>query len=135
MRTRNIWFALLCVGTLALAKRERPLPEPPEEITVTEVLIRDGHWDRAAAVLATLTLEADDPYFLRLRLLQGLLDLQADRPSDAVTAFREVLSGETPPPEVHIHLARALLAAGGPAEALTALDVGGKPARSLHGSR
>ena len=126
MRARNIWFAFLCVGTLALAKRERPVPEPPEEITVTEVLIRDGHWDRAAAVLATLTLEPEDPYFLRLRLLQGLLDLQANRAADAVAAFREVVAGEAPPPEVHIHLARALLESGAAADALSALDAGGE---------
>lgn len=122
---RRLWIAMLLgVGTLALAKREKPVPEPPEVITVTEVLIRDGHWDRAAAVLATATLEPDDPYLLRLRLLQGLVDLHEGRASDAVAAFREVLAGPSPPPETAIHLARALLETGEPKQALTALDAG-----------
>jgi Flp pilus assembly protein TadD len=89
------------------------------EVKAALVLHRDGHHDGAARALRKLLRE--QPRNPLLLDLAGSVALARDRAEEAVTLYRASLEWSRERGPVEVHLAEALLAAGRPAEAETAL--------------
>jgi tetratricopeptide (TPR) repeat protein len=118
---------LLLIGWLwaAPVAAAEPADAPVEEVdlvAVAAVLVRDGHLDRAAGVLAEVDPTAEGVDLVRYHLLRGLLALDAQRPEDAIAAFEASIAAGNQDPAVRVPLARALVAAGRPGEAVAAVS-------------
>lgn len=128
MRLLFLWFT-----AAALA---RPAPAPEEDrVALAALLVRDGDYERAGAVLAEIDPAAEGIDVQRYWTLRGLVDLRAERAVDAAAAFERALGVATDGRELlEMHLARARLATREPAAALAALDRTGEVGAAIPGS-
>jgi tetratricopeptide (TPR) repeat protein len=127
----------LFVLLLALGASARPKKEAPEDdrVGVAALLVRDGEWERAAAVLAEVDPDAKGVDVVRYWTLLGLTQLRSQQPAEAARSFENALAIATEGRELlELHLARARLATKEPALAIAALDRTGEVGASLPGT-
>lgn len=124
---------LLCGGLAAAAGRKQAVEE--DRVAVAGMLVREGDWERAAAVLADIDPAAPGTDPTRYWTLVGLVALQARDTARAIPAFEAALQTATEGRELlELNLARAKHAAGDEAGALAALDRAGAVGASLPGT-
>lgn len=127
----------VALGTLLLGTgiaRTRTAPTE-DAVALAGLLVRDGDWDRAAALLGEIDPGARGLDVTRYWTLRGLTALHDQRAADAADAFRKALVTATEGrPLLEMHLARALLALPDPQGALDALDRSGEVGASLPGA-
>ena len=124
---------ILCLSTGMLVLPGAAVAEE-EQVEVDHVglaalLIRDGHWDRAAAALSEVDVDGEQVDVTRYWTLVGMVALHDTRFADAVTAFEQaVASAEalgTTEPMLFLQLAQARMGAEDFEGALTAIDQSG----------
>lgn len=121
-------LALLLLGTAA-AQEEDPL-------SLAALLISDGNWSRAAAVLDEIDPEDQSMDPVRYHSLRGLLALQKDDHGAAGESFQAAIAAdpEEADPTLYLYLARAQLLGGAPAEAIATLESAGEGVDALPSS-
>ncbi|MCB9741424.1 MAG: hypothetical protein H6741_29460 [Alphaproteobacteria bacterium] len=105
--------------------------EDVDPVALAALLISDGHWDRAAAVLAEVDAEDESVDWPRYHTLRGLIHLQAQEFTLAAEALQEAIDAGATDPWLRLHLAQAWLGAEAPDKALSALDAGGEASDAL----
>lgn len=117
---------------LALAAPKKAAEDP---LDLAGTLVREGAWDRAAALLVTVDPAARGIDPVRYWSLRGLVALHDKDGAAAVDAFTRALALATEGRELlELHLARASLLAGAPGAALAALDRAGEVGAAQPGS-
>jgi hypothetical protein len=121
-------LALLLLGT-ARAQEEDPL-------SLAALLISDGNWSRAAAVLDEIDPQARGLDRVRYHSLRGLLALQQDDNAQAAASFRAAIDAdpEQTDPTLYLYLARAQLLSDAPADAIATLQAAGEAVDALPSS-
>ena len=119
-----VLFALLLAppaDAARAAKDEADEPEELDRLALAALLLRDGHPDRADAVLAEIDL--DDPELDRARfhLLRGVVRLESKLPREAADDFQASIDAGNQEPAVRLQLAQAWLQAESPQAAVDAL--------------
>lgn len=119
-----VLFALLLAppaDAARAAKDEADEPEELDRLALAALLLRDGHPDRADAVLAEIDL--DDPELDRARfhLLRGVVRLESKLPREAADDFQASINAGNQEPAVRLQLAQAWLQADAPQAAVDAL--------------
>ncbi len=116
-------FAPLCLAALLLApapagaRRAREEEAPQEEtaedrLNLVALLIKDGHWDRAAAVLSGIAPTDDGIDPARYATLSGLLAFQGGRWEDAVTSLSRARDLGAAEPKLGLYVALGLVELG-----------------------
>lgn len=131
-RLSLLLLVLLGLAATASARKKAPVED---RVDVAGMLVREGDWERAAAVLAEVDPSGSGVDVTRYWSLRGLVALHDQRPADAAAAFQTALQTATDGRELlELNLARALYAAKDPAGAIAALDRAGEVGASLPGS-
>lgn len=124
---------LLCAGLALGAPRKKTVEE--DRVAVAGMLVREGDWERAGAVLREIDPTGAGVDLTRYWSLSGLVALHEKAPDQAVLAFENALRSATDGRELlELNLARALHASERPAEVLAALDRAGAVGASLPGT-
>jgi tetratricopeptide (TPR) repeat protein len=124
--------ALLALLLLLLLAPARGLAaEDVDPLGLAALMVQDGHWDRAAAVLAEVDPGDEGLDRARYYTLLGLVHQQQGDYRAAADAFNLATAEPGVDPLVHLYLAQALLRTGQPEGALDALDAAGPPAAEL----
>ncbi len=127
---RMLWLMLiLALGNPASAQ-EQPASPPEDEVerlSLAALLIGDGNYERARAVLAAVDVDDPDVDRVRYHSLDGLVALNLDELSRAEAAFERALEAgrerEEPPADVvWLYLAQARFGQDDHAGTLEALD-------------
>ena len=130
--------AVVAPVVVRAARREAPPAEvPPEDpVALAALLVRDGLWDRADAVLDGIEAAAEGVDVQRFYALRALVRLQSDDPAGAAEDFAAALAADpgAADPILHLYRASALVAADRPAEALAALQGVGEVVDALPGT-
>jgi tetratricopeptide (TPR) repeat protein len=125
-------FLLLCLSAAPVVAQ--PALAAEEEVEVDHVglaalLIRDGHWDRAAAALSEVEPTAEGVDRTRYWTLVGMVALHDTRHVDAVSAFEAAVASATElgtvEPMLYLQLAQARLGIEEFDGALAAVDRAG----------
>ncbi len=127
----------LLILLLALGAYARPKKEAPEEdrVGIAALLVRDGEWERAAAVLAEVDPNAKGVDVVKYWTLTGLTQLRTSRAAEAARSFENALAVAVDGRElIELHLARARLSTREPELAIAALDRTGEVGASLPGT-
>lgn len=133
--TASALCLLLFIGGLALGGPRKKEAAPDERVAVAGMLVREGDWARAGELLRAIDAGAPGVDRPRYHTLVGLVALHDKDAPAAARAFTAALAVATEGRELlELHLARALLASGDPAGAVSALDRAGAVGRSLPGS-
>lgn len=123
---------VLFVG-LAVARDKEPPAE--DKVALAGLLVRDGDYERAGALLAEIDPDARGVEVAKYWTLRGLVALSTRRPEEAVSAFEAALAVATSGRELlEMHLARASLGAERPEQALAALARTGEVGAGLPGT-
>ncbi|MCO4745733.1 MAG: tetratricopeptide repeat protein [Proteobacteria bacterium] len=116
----------LCAGpmltSVAVAAEEAADVDP---VALAALLIRDGHWDRAATALSDVDLSVEGVDRGRYHTLLGMIALHESRFADAVTAFEDALAVGPAEPMLYLQLAQARLGSEDFDGALAAVDQAG----------
>ena len=132
MRRWSILFVLLLASAHAGSRKSVTPDEDP--VALAGLLVREGDWERAEKVLATVDPEAKGVDLPRYWTLLGLTELHDKRASDAAVSFQKALAVAVEGRELlELHLARALLQSNDPAGALAALDRTGEVGANMPG--
>ncbi|MCB9765534.1 MAG: tetratricopeptide repeat protein [Alphaproteobacteria bacterium] len=115
-------LVLLCVLCLALSPGYAQEDEDVDPVALAALLISDGHWDRAAAVLADVDPTDEGLDLARYHTLRGLVHLQAGEHLLAAEALEAALAAGATDPWLRLHLAQAYISGGDPQAALRVLD-------------
>jgi tetratricopeptide (TPR) repeat protein len=127
-------------GGEAARRREQKGREPAAEaaeidhVALATVMLRDRHFDRAAAVLAEVDLTREELDLPRYWMLYGLVNLQRGSFGAAAENLEAALSAGQADPMVHVFLAQARFGIGDYAGAIASLDRGGAAAAALVGT-
>ncbi|MCB9796932.1 MAG: hypothetical protein H6741_29975 [Alphaproteobacteria bacterium] len=124
---RLLLALLLLLPGPALAQDD----EDVDPVALAALLISDGHWDRAAAVLAEVDTSDEAIDLARFHTLRGLIHLQAQEFALAAEALQQAIDAGATDPWLRLHLAQAWLGAEDPDRALAALDAGGEASDAL----
>ena len=128
---KSLLAALLILCSTA-AFSAAPKEDP---VALAQLMVRDGHWDRARQVL--MTLQDDDKTIDHSRRFAtwGLIYLNDQAFSDAAQAFQKAIDhtddASEPDPLLWVYLAQALVFDKQPTKALHALDKAGTAADHL----
>lgn len=88
-------------------KKDEKAEEEVDRISLASILLKDGHPDRAAAVLAEVDPEAEGIDKARYHMLYGLIHSRQAAYSAARASFEEALKAGIDDPMVHVFLAQA----------------------------
>jgi tetratricopeptide (TPR) repeat protein len=129
-------LVLLLSIALATPAHARPAPEPEPEVqedplSLVALLIRDGHWDRAAQVLDAIDPKAETLDKPRHRTLLGLVALRRDDKELAIAAFTDAKALGAGDPLIDLYLAQALLDLDRAPEAYAAVAGAGAAALAM----
>ncbi|MFO8071990.1 MAG: hypothetical protein R6V85_08950 [Polyangia bacterium] len=133
-------LALLAPGDAGarLRKKEKDpeeeIPAEVDHIALASMMLTDGYFDRAAAVLSEVDTEAEGLDLARYHMLFGLVSLERSAFGDAESHLEASLEAGQQDPMVHVFLAQARFGNGDYAGTLAALDAAGAAAESLAGS-
>jgi tetratricopeptide (TPR) repeat protein len=126
-------FLVLLLASAHAANRKAQAPEE-DPVALAGLLVREGDWERAEKVLATVDPDAKGVDVARYWTLLGLTELHDKRASDAAASFQKALVVAVEGRELlELHLARALLQSGDPTGALSALDRTGEVGANMPG--
>jgi tetratricopeptide (TPR) repeat protein len=132
VRRLSILFVLLLASAHAGNRKNAELEEDP--IATAGLLVREGDWERAEKVLATVDPDAKGVDVPRYWTLRGLTELHDKRAADAAQSFQKALAVAVEGRELlELHLARALLQSDDPSGALEALDRTGEVGANMPG--
>lgn len=131
-----IWghaLALALLLILALAATSFAAQKKNEKVShlsLAALMIKDGHLERAEAVLANVDVADGDIDLIRYYTLSGLVSLQLQKYLQAITAFEQALESGQKAPVINIYLAQAHYHQGDYAATIKALDDAGGIGRS-----
>lgn len=114
-----VLFALLAVPSFA-----EDAPQDTDPVSLAALMVQDGHWDRAEAVLAEVDLTDEDLDRARYYTLLGLVRQQSQDHAGSADAFGAALENGAEP-LVAVYQAQALLRLERYRDALAALDRSG----------
>ena len=137
-------FALTVATVVCLAgpaagwgkKKKEKKAQEVDHVALAAVLIKDGHHDRAKAVLEEIDpeneeLEIDRP---RYHMLMGLVYLEQRGFAEAQRSFEKAVAAGGTEPVIYVFMAQALFGQEKDAETIAALDKAGEAAASLAGT-
>ncbi len=96
----GVWSGAVAVSA------EKKSAEEVDLVALGALLIRDGHYDRAGAVLAQVDETQEDMDLARLYTLRGLVGLYTNDLAAARTAFERAIREGQSDPIVHVYLAQ-----------------------------
>ena len=108
--------------------------EEVDHLGLAAMLLQDGHYDRALAVLDGVELTIPGLDLARYHTLRGLSLARLGQPEPAAQAFRESIAAGQAGGLVHVYLAQALVANQDPEGALEALEQAGPEGEALQGA-
>ncbi len=88
-------------------KKDETSQEELDRISLASILLKDGHPDRAASVLAEVDLDAEGVDKARYHMLYGLIHSKAGASPAARASFEEAIRAGIDDPMVHVFLAQA----------------------------
>lgn len=115
------------LALLGIARAEEPATEV-DPLALASILVRDGAWDRAEAVLADVSPDTPGVDAGRLHLLRGIAALRLGRPGPAAVALEAARAAGQADPAVALMLAEARYSLGDADGTLDALDAAGEAA-------
>ncbi|MCB1155125.1 tetratricopeptide repeat protein [bacterium] len=126
--------ALLAVSAVGASWADETEEGAPDHLALAALTIRDGHFDRAEAVLARV--DEDDKSLDRPRYytLRGLLLLRRGLFLEARESLEKAIDAGQTEPLVHLYLAQAHYGAKDYDKALAALDAAGPEAQAIEGA-
>lgn len=130
-------LALLLAASAGPARADDAPEEPAAEVdhlAIASVLVRDGAYDRAAAVLAEVDPAAPGLDLARYHTLRGIVALQQGAHADSVAALEAALDHGQTDPLVYVFLAQARFGLEDFAGTVAALDHAGAAAEALTGT-
>ncbi len=135
-----LWVVVIfiCAESAASGAPGKNREKEPEvdHLALATMMVRDGHYDRAAVVLSELVLEeqGEDFDLPRYHMLFGMVRLERNEYGDAGKSFeRSIEAGQTEP-VVHVFLAQALFGLGRYADMVAELGKAGGAADRLAGA-
>jgi tetratricopeptide (TPR) repeat protein len=135
MALRNALCLLLLIGGLAFAGPRRRAAPADDRVALAGMLVREGDWTRADAVLDAIDPKAPGVDVARYWSLVGLVALHDQRHAEAAAAFQSALAVATEGRElIELNLARARMATADFDGAIAALDRAGAVGQSLPGA-
>lgn len=134
-------FVALLALTLAspasgqfIKKKKKVEEQEVDHVALAGLLIKDGHYDRAEAVLAEVDVEAEGVDLAKLHMLRGLIMLKTSRFEEAKTSLRASVAAGQEDKLVFVFLAQAHLGLEEYAETIAALDKAGAAADAIAGT-
>ncbi len=115
----------------AMAKKDENMAV--DYLTLAALLVKDGHYDRAAVALENLDISDEGIDRPRFHTLQGLIQLKLADYKGALGAFRAALETGQDNPGIHIYIAQAWYALGDYDKALASIARAGEMAASKPG--
>jgi tetratricopeptide (TPR) repeat protein len=132
VRRISILLVLLLASAHAASRKASTPEEDP--VALAGLLVREGDWERAEKILATIDPTAKNVDVPRYWTLRGLTELHDKKAADAAASFQKALVvAEEGRELLELHLARALLQSEDPTGALLALDRTGEVGASMPG--
>ncbi len=128
-----LWCAMALLLPSAVWSEETANDEV-DLVALAALLIKDGHLDRAEAVLRDVDPDAEKTDKNRYHSLMGILHLHFERPQEARTSFNKALATDGGRKLVYVYLAQAEMALKNDQAALDALDRAGEVAATISGS-
>jgi thioredoxin-like negative regulator of GroEL len=92
-------------GSIAVSA-ENKAPEDVDHVALAALLIRDGHYDRAASVLEQVDETRKDVDLARLYTLRGLVGIHTKDLTGAKAAFERAVKEGQRDPIIHVYLAQ-----------------------------
>lgn len=111
-------LGLLLLPATSADARRRPAPEPEptqeeeDPLALTALLIRDGHWDRAAIVLEKVDPSDEELDLQRYHALSGLVAFHQERFEGAVRHLMDARAAGLQEPRLGIYIALGLVELG-----------------------
>ncbi len=105
--TLTIVLVLILCGTLTAAKRGKKEETEIDHIALAALMIKDGFYDRAAAVLQNVDTTKKGVDLPRYHTLRGLVLLQRSLYAEARDAFRSAIAAGQKEPVIHLYIAQA----------------------------
>lgn len=124
-------FSLFSAVLPAAGKERQEADDDIDRISLAGLLIRDGHYDRAAAVLSKVDEAREDIDLARLYTLRGLVGLHQQDLSRAKSAFRRAIDEGQTNLIVHVYLAQVYYGLQEYQAVLDAIDAAGAQGESL----
>lgn len=119
---RLLLSAVLVLIAPSLAARS---DDDVDYVELAAQLLRDGHFDRAAEVLANVDAAAEGVDLITYHTARGMLALEQQRKDDAEQAFAAAIAAGQTDPLIHLYRAQALFGLERYPAALQALDAAG----------
>jgi tetratricopeptide (TPR) repeat protein len=109
-------------------KQKLKKQKEPDHLTLAALMIRDGHYDRARAILMGLNTKEDGFQFIKFNTLFGLIYLNQGEHADAQNSFLAAIeaSGNLIDPMLYVYTAQAFYAEMNFERTLWALNMGGE---------
>jgi predicted Zn-dependent protease len=123
--------ALLAAPSLAQEDEEKRDGEDLERLPLAALLIGDGKYQRARSVLAEIDPDAEGLDKARYHTLSGLVALNLDELSRAVTQFSAAIDAGQEQPVIWLYLAQAQFGQKNYRETIDALENAGEQAQQL----
>jgi len=125
-----LWLLMALLSHNVAAKDEN---KEVDYLTLAALLVKDGHYERAAVALDNLNTNDDKLDKQRYYTLQGLIQLKLAGYKEAIDAFQKALNAGQNDPTLHIYIAQAWYALEDYDLALTSITAAGEAAASNPG--
>ena len=122
---------LLLAGSTSALGAER---DEVDYVALGAQLVRDGHYDRAAAALAQVDPTAEGVDLVTFHTARGRVALEQQQGEQAAEAFGAAIAAGQTDPMIHLYRAQALFGLERWADALQALDAAGDGVQALAGA-
>lgn len=129
-----VLLALLSRPGVAGSTEPKESGDEIDRLALAAILVQDGHYDRAEAVLRNVDPEQEGLDLARYTMLSGLVALKGGREREAAGLLEKSIEHGQTNEVVYVFLAQARFATGDYAGTLQALDAAGETADELPGS-
>jgi predicted Zn-dependent protease len=115
-------------------KKDKQEEQEVDHLALASMMVRDGHYDRAASVLSEVDVEQEGLDLARYYMLFGLVNLELENYVDAQDQLERSAAAGQEDQMVHVFLAQARFALDDFAGTIDALDDAGEAGRDLAGT-
>jgi tetratricopeptide (TPR) repeat protein len=127
--SRLLWLALWLASGSGWAADDEV-----DYVALGAQLVRDGHYDRAAEMLAKVDPTVEDVDRVTFHTARGMVALEQQRQADAADAFAAAIAAGQSDPLIHLYRAQALFGLERFDEAVAALDAAGDGVQTITGA-